>query len=196
MFLKKEYTISGRKANICGFLLVVPTVLLTGVPYLLIWREPGTGWRDGFISVISRNKEILQQAIDAGWWLLLLFLAGVVLHELIHGICMAGFAKNGRKAVSFGFNIKALAPYAHCKEPLPVAAYRISLIMPAVLMGDIPVLAGWISGNILVLLFGTLFTLAAAGDFIILWMSRGIETGLLQDHPDKIGFIRIETSTF
>ena len=85
-----------------------------------------------------------------------------------------------------------MAPYAHCREPLSPGAYRLSIVMPGLLLGDIPVLAGWCTGNVLVLLFGVLFCWAAAGDVVILWLSRNIATGMLQDHPDKIGFIHIQ----
>ena len=185
----KEYTLSGRQANWYGFLFVIPVLLLDGVPYLLIWYEKGLGWRDGLLSVFYQNQAIIQQAIDAKWLLLLLFLTFIVLHELIHGTVMAAFAKNGWKSVSFGFNIKAFAPYAHCSEPLTPDAYRISLVMPGFLLGDVPALAGWFTGNILFLFFGILFTWAAAGDVILLWLSRNITDGMLQDHPEKIGFV-------
>ena len=187
----KEYTVSGFFANLCGFFFLIPVLLLYVVPYVLIWRDPGTGVTDGLLSCISQNTELIRRAIDVFWLIIPIIFAGIVLHELIHGIFMSAFAKGGRKSVSFGFNIKAVAPYAHCKEPLTPTAYRICLMMPAALLGDLPVLIAWLSGNILFLFFGILFSWAAAGDFLILWMSRRIETGMLQDHPDKIGFIHI-----
>ena len=188
----KEYILSGRQANFYGLLFVVPVLLVAGVPYILIWYEPcEKGW-DSFFSIIHRNQAIIQQAIEHKWWLLVLLFAGIVLHELIHGICMALSARNGWKSVSFGFNLKALAPYAHCKEPLTPCAYRLSLVMPGILLGDVPVLVGWFTGNILFLFFGILFYWAASDDIIVLWMSRNITGGMLQDHPDKTGFIHIE----
>jgi hypothetical protein len=186
------YTISGRQANCYGLLLAIPVLLIAGIPYILIWCEKELAWRDSLFFIVDRNREIIQQAIDAKWWLFLSLLAGMVLHELIHGIVMAAFAKNGWKSVSFGFNIKAFAPYAHCKEPLTPDAYRMSLVMPCFLLGDIPVLVSWFTGNIMFLFFGILFTWAAAGDLILLWMSRNITGGMLQDHPEKIGFVHIE----
>ena len=187
-----EKTISGRQANWYGFLFVIPIVLIDGIPYLLIWCEKGLGWRNGLLSVIEQNTAIIQQAIDVKWWLLLLFFTGVVLHELIHGIVMAAYANNGWKSVSFGFNIKAFAPYAHCKEPLTPNTYRFSLVMPGFLLGDVPVIISLFTGNILFLFFGILFTWAAAGDVILLWLSRNIDNGMLQDHPEKIGFVHLE----
>jgi len=187
----KEYTLSGRQANLYGLLFGIPVLLLAGIPYMFIWCDVGRGWPDVLFPVIERNNIVVLQAIDTKWWLILLIFAGILLHELIHGVCMVAFAKNGWKSVSFGFNIKAIAPYAHCKEPLHPDAYRLSLVMPGFLLGDIPVLTGWFTGNILFLLFGILFTWAAAGDVMLLWMSRNITGGMLQDHPDKIGFVHV-----
>jgi hypothetical protein len=188
----KEYTLSGRRANLYGLLFAVPVLLLAGIPYIFIWSEPGHGWPDCLRSIIHLNTAGIQWAIDAKWRLFLLLLAGIVLHELIHGICMAASAGNGWKSVSFGFNAKAIAPYAHCREPLTPDAYRLSLVMPGFLLGDIPVLISWFTGNILFLFFGILFCWAASGDVTVLWMSRNITGGMLQDHPDKAGFVHIE----
>jgi hypothetical protein len=191
------YILSGRQANLYGLLFVVPAILLAGIPYILIWCEFGNGWAYNLLAVLSQNTAIIQMVIHNSLWLFLVplaIIAGVVMHELIHGICMAAFAKDGWKSVSFGFNVKAFAPYAHCKEPLTPNAYRFSLVMPGILLGDIPVLIGWFTGNILFLAFGILFYWAASGDVILLWMSRKITGGMIQDHPDKIGFIHIEST--
>ena len=187
-----EYTLSGRQANLYGLLIGIPILLLVTVPYIIIWCDLGRGWPDGLLPVIERNKVIILQAIDFKWYLVVFIFAGILLHELIHGVCMASFAKNGWKSVSFGFNVKAIAPYVHCKEPLHPDVYRFCLVMPGFLLGDVPALISWFTGNILFLLFGILFYWAAAGDIMILWMSRKITSGMLQDHPEKIGFLHVE----
>jgi len=187
----KEHTISGRQANVYSLLFIIPVLMLDAIPYVIIWGESG----HSLSSIFYRTMPIIQQALDAPWLLLLVplvLLIGTVLHELIHGIVMASFSKNGWKSVAFGVNLRALTPYAHCKEPLSPNAYRLSLALPGILLGDVPVLISWFTGNILFLLFGILFTLAAAGDVIILWLSRNITDGMLQDHPEKIGFVHIE----
>ena len=137
---------------------------------------------------------IIQAVIQNSLWSFLaplLIFFGIVVHELIHGLCMLAFTKNGRKSVSFGFNVKALTPFAHCKEPLSPDVYRFTLVMPGILLGDVPVLISWFTGNILFLLFGILFTWAAAGDVAVLWLSRNISGGLLLDHPNKVGFVHL-----
>ncbi|MDR1155617.1 MAG: DUF3267 domain-containing protein [Bacteroidales bacterium] len=187
----KEYTLSGRQANLYGLLFAMPVLLSAAVPYIFIWSE-ANGWQDRLHSIIHLNEANIQWAIDVKWLLFLLLLAGTALHELIHGVCMAALARGGWKSVSFGFNVKAIAPYAHCREALTPCAYRLSLAMPGLLLGDLPVLISWYTGNLLFLFFGILFCWAASGDMIILWLSRNITDGMLQDHPDKIGFIHLE----
>lgn len=192
----KEYTLSGFQVNLYGLLFVLPVLLLAGVPFLLIWCDMKLGWPDCFFPLIQQNKPILQSAIQNPLWLFmapLLIFFGIVMHELIHGLSMVAFTKNRWKSVSFGFNVRALAPFAHCSEPLKPDVYRFTLVMPGILLGDVPVIISWFTGNILFLCFGILFTWAAAGDVTVLWLSRHITGGMLQDHPDKVGFVHIDT---
>ena len=188
----KSYTLSGLKANLYGLLFALPALTLAGLPYMLIWCDFGRGFPDGLLPVISRNTTIILMIIDNPTrllWAPLAIIAGIVLHELIHGAIMAACAENGWKSISFGFSLKSFAPYTHCSEPLKPNSYRASLIMPGILLGDIPVMISWITGNVLFLIFGIIFYCAAAGDMILLWMSRNITDGMMQDHPEKIGFV-------
>ena len=75
------------------------------------------------------------------------FLGGVVLHELIHGIAWAYFGNKPLTAIRFGFKLSALTPYAHCREPLPASVYRIGAAAPAVLLGLVPVLVATVTGT-------------------------------------------------
>ena len=43
---------------------------------------------------------------------------GIVAHEAIHGLSWAYFSGRPLSAVKFGFQVKTLTPYAHCKEPI------------------------------------------------------------------------------
>ena len=185
------YTLSGRQANLYQLFFVIPVLFLAGVPYMLIWCDMKLGWPGCFLPVMQHNMPVIQEIIQNPLWMLLatlIIFLGVVMHELIHGLTMAAFTKNGWKSVSFGFNVSAFAPYTHCNEPLSPDIYRLTLVMPGILLGDVPVLISWFTGNILFLFFGILFTLAASSDVIVLWMSRKITDGKLLDHPDKIGF--------
>ena len=61
--------------------------------------------------------------------------------------------------------------------------------MPAVVLGLVPSFIAYLSGNIFWLLFGLFFTVAAAGDFIIVdTLRKENPNDLVQDHPTKIGY--------
>ena len=108
-----SYTLSGLKANLYGLLFAVPAILFAGVPYIIIWCDLARGLPDGILPVIHRNMTVIQKVLDVPWslaWVLAALFVGIVLHEALHGIVMAVFAKNGWKSVSFGFNIKVFAP--------------------------------------------------------------------------------------
>lgn len=80
----------------------------------------------------------------------------------------------------------AVAP--HCTEPLEVKAYRIGACLPGVLLGVVPALIGIISGSGELLLWGLLFTLAARGDMLVVWLIRHVPAEqLIEDHPHCAG---------
>lgn len=113
---------------------------------------------------------------------------GIVLHELIHGITWAKFAKNKIKSIKYGVMWQSLTPYCHCEEPLLVRHYIIGAFMPGLVLGLIPSLLAVITGSFLLILFGLFFTLAACGDFMMInILRRESMDSLVQDHPKKIG---------
>lgn len=123
---------------------------------------------------------------------MLIFTLGIVLHELIHGIAWiwASGLRNF-KYIKFGILKASLTPYCHCTEPMKRNPYITGAVMPAIILGIIPLLIGLIYGNIPIFLFGYFFTLAAIGDFVMIYyLVRYVdENSNIQDHPSKIGFI-------
>jgi hypothetical protein len=195
MQVKEEITISAIKANIYSIAFVVPILLLLGLPYYALWSN----------EVQSGIREITGEEGSLDFWLvvyqasrlsissLAFILIGIVIHELVHGITWAIFCKSGWMSIKFGIIWKALTPYAHCKEPLRVGAYRLGTVMPAIVVGLIPALFGIFTGNVAVFLYGLFFTWSAGGDFIMLWLTRNLKKEQwVQDHPDTIGCYVLE----
>ncbi|HYG01184.1 MAG TPA: DUF3267 domain-containing protein [Chryseosolibacter sp.] len=179
--LKEEITMTEREANMKALLLIFPIMTLILTPYLALhldsfttestkaWLDTWGGWK-GIISMLA------------------ILISGIIAHELIHGITFALFAREGFRSIRFGILMKSMTPYCHCKEPLTATQYRISTIMPAIVLGIIPALIGIYNGSAGLLLFGLFFTIAAGGDFLILYLLRKQPTNvLIQDHPEKIG---------
>ena len=80
------------------------------------------------VAVVGQLPEAAESAAaswrGADFVLIFLFcLLLIFVHELIHGITWAVFAKKGRKAISFGFIPQYLTPYCTCNEPLKKGEY-------------------------------------------------------------------------
>lgn len=122
-----------------------------------------------------------------------LLLFGILAHELIHIFAWALFAKKSLKAFRLGFQWQSIAPYAHCKEPMDIQSYRIGSFAPGLLLGILPWLISLFTGDTLLFFYGLLYTTAAGGDFLILWILRDIKPNtLVEDHPSNAGCYIIE----
>ena len=106
---------------------------------------------------------------------LLIFLLGIIVHELIHGIFIAIFSKNRFKDVKFGVSTnEVIAPYCDFKEDLNIWKFRICAIMPTIVLAFIPIILGFIIHDFIYLLGGCLFLIAGAGDFYLLWITKNL----------------------
>ncbi len=174
---KEKLTIDLVWANIFSLLILIPIFLIFGVPFYLLW---------GSEIELQNIREMLQASNTL--FIVMIMILGVIMHELIHGISWAIFAKKGFKSMKFGVLWKMLTPYCHCKEPLKVKHYIIGGIMPAIILGIIPAFLSIIIGNFELLLFGVFFTIVAAGDFLIINLIRKENLNdLVQDHPSEAG---------
>ncbi len=174
---KEKLTIDLVWANKFGLLILIPIVLVFGLPFYLVWR-----------SELDFKGIFGGLGLSASIYVFGIILLGIVVHELIHGITWAIFAKNGLKSMKFGVMWKMLTPYCHCKEPLKVKEYIIGAIAPGIILGILPAVVAIFNGSIGLLIFGIFFTMAACGDFLIINLIRK-ENGhdLVQDHPTEAG---------
>lgn len=180
---KTELTMSAGKANLLAFALVIPLFLFYMLAYYVMW--PGQFSLQNLKAVTQTHKTLIMYMPAI---MLLVFVVGAAIHEMLHGFTWAFFCKNGLSSIKYGVHWKALTPYCHCKEVLPLRAYMLGGAMPGLVMGVLPAVIGIATGNFLVFLFGLFFTLAAAGDMLILIMLRNQKKDdMVQDHPDLIG---------
>ncbi|GAA4317074.1 hypothetical protein GCM10023143_28950 [Compostibacter hankyongensis] len=153
---QKRLSAAAARANLYALLFVMPIFVLYAVPYRMIW-----------------GRNLATAALGVKWphpLLLLLCLgAGILLHELIHGLTWAFFCRSGLRSVRFGILWRSLTPYCHCTAPLKRWQYKTGALMPALLLGLGPALYGLATGALSALCFGFIFTLAGAGDFLIVW---------------------------
>lgn len=120
-------------------------------------------------------------------------IAGIVVHELIHGLTWALFAKRGFRAISFGVIWKYLTPYCHCDEPLLKRHYMLGAFMPCLLLGIVPAVLSLFLGLVWLYIFGVVFISAAAGDLMVMWrLRKEKDTALVLDHPSEAGYLVYE----
>ncbi|MGL4412586.1 MAG: DUF3267 domain-containing protein [Bacteroidales bacterium] len=179
-YSRENLTINVVKANIFAILLLIPTSLLFGIPYYLIWGASTEHF--GLNRGIKAESDIFETIP-----FIFILILGIILHELIHGITWARFAKDGFKSIRFGMMWKMITPYCHCKEPLTVKHYIIGGIAPIVL-GIIPAIISIFIGSLDLLLTGIVFTIASSGDLMIINLLRKERSSdYVHDHPSEAG---------
>ena len=172
---KKDVSISMSEATVKSLVISIPIAVLQTLPFFLLHGFPAT----------PTNANMTLYGFS------LLF--GILAHELIHMFAWALFAKKPLSVFKLGFQWKSLTPYAHCKEPMDIRPYRIGSYMPGLLLGILPWLVSLFTGDLLLFIFGLLYTTAAGGDFLILWIIRSIKLNtLVEDHPTNAGCYIIE----
>lgn len=170
--IKEDLSISVMKANLYAVLTSLPFILLFSINYIYLWGVES--FSKGFIIFNFR-------------YFLPVILIGIPIHKIIHWIVLI-IGKKSVKNVKFGFHIKVLSPYVHCKEPVAVQLYRIATIMPGIILGILPSVYGIITGGSLILFWGLVFIFAAGGDLLVLWLTRKVSIDeYVLDHPKKAG---------
>jgi hypothetical protein len=175
---KKEITVEAGKANVMSILIPILPMIILALPFYFFWKG-NYGKSFGNITYGTKTAIILGSIIF-----------GLIIHELIHGLTWSVFTTKGLKSIKFGVIWKILTPYCHCLEPLKVWQYMLGSIMPFFMMGVLPSLAAYLTGNLFLLIYGMIFTLAAGGDLLLIWMLRKENrTDRVMDHPGKMGCI-------
>jgi hypothetical protein len=189
--LKQEYTVSINRIYVLSLLILLGIIVCFLLPYALIWGEPFISYLRYYISEREYHWDSVffyLLFLRDLFRILLFLIIGAVLHELLHGIFWIFFTEKGIRSLKFGISESDFSPYIHCKEPIPVRIYRAGIFLPGLVLGIIPAVLAIFTGRFWLLMFGSFFSWAASGDFIILCMIRKLKKNVLvQDHPEKIG---------
>ncbi|MBB5171945.1 DUF3267 domain-containing protein [Texcoconibacillus texcoconensis] len=165
-----DETMDAEKVNklVNVWTLVLAVVLI--IPY---WRI----WGIGEYEISLMFKVIISYFIF------------ILVHELLHLIGYIFVGKASIDQVKLGIIWKYLMPYAHCKVPMKITHYKISVLLPFIL-GIVPIIFAFLYGNGFWFIIGFLMTVGSLGDFIIIWILRKYPREVyIQDHPSKIGCI-------
>ena len=175
-----DLTVGMVYENVMAILLGLPIILFLLILYLLrLFYGPesaAASWRGADFVLIFL------------FCLLLIFV-----HELIHGITWAVFAKKGRKAISFGFIPQYLTPYCTCNEPLKKGEYITGALMPALLLGFLPAAGAIVTGSAVLFCISAVMIFAGGGDLTIVLKLLRYKTessdALYLDHPYQAGLV-------
>jgi hypothetical protein len=170
----REITFEGTRLTVILIAMMIPFYIGGDKLFDLLWKgEP----------------RLLQVNVPA-WTKYTAVVAAIFVHELIHGLIFALYAKNGFKAIKFGFSKTMASPYCHCKDPLKVKHYRRAGIAPFIILGLIPLAFAMFTGVNWIKTFGLLFSIGGFGDLLIWIKLMKFDSNLMiRDHPEKMGFI-------
>ena len=183
---QRKVTINLAWANVFALIFFAFVALTSSAAWYVLWGTPSFGDFGG-----SLLKDV--NPLGAAVLVLVMLVAGIVAHELIHGITWAYFAKHGFRSIRFGVIWAMLTPYCHCKEPLIIRHYRLGALTPLIILGILPLLLAYPLRSVPLLLWGIIFITSAAGDILIICKLRKEPASLLaQDHPKEAGCIIFE----
>ncbi|MEL7833316.1 DUF3267 domain-containing protein [Fodinibius sp. Rm-B-1B1-1] len=167
-------TVSFGMANVGALITTLP------ICAAFLWGYIGLfGWEAIFLPLLSAADILVIMAV---------IVVGIVAHEGIHALSWSWFDGIPRRHIHFGFKWSTITPYVHCDVPITTRNYRWGTAMPGIILGFLPSFAAMATQNIWMLYFGLIFTMAAGGDFLILWLLRKIDADtMVQDHPELIG---------
>jgi hypothetical protein len=169
---REDRSVSMGRANVWTLLVLGPAVVILTAGFVLLH-----GWWPLALS----GLRLLPVA-------LLAVAAGVLAHEVLHLLAWKVAAGLPWSDVRLGFQWRTLTPYAHARSPMSARAYRIGAVTPGVILGLVPVALGLAMASGAWFLFGLLFTFAAGGDALILYLLRGVPPdSLVSDHPERAG---------
>ena len=171
-----EITLSITKANIYGTMFFIVIIGISIIIHSMLW---------GFDSI--------DNVLNSGYFLyvfIMVVIFGSIIHEFLHGFGYVVFGGVSWKEVKFGVIWRWLIPYAGCRVPITLSAYRLSIILPGIVLGIIPTFIGLMLGNGWLTIWGSFSIAGAFGDlmiFILLLKHSTAKTNLVFDNPNKIG---------
>ena len=173
----KNVIINTKKAKYLALLVMFPFMALT------FWLYNN---KNGF------NLDGISWGYAVALPLLILFL--IIMHELIHGITWAIFAKNHFHTIDFGIVWSTLSPYCACFEPLKKWQYLLGTAMPTLVLGGGGAVAAVMTNQLLLFFAAEYMILSGGGDFQLIL--RSILTDKRESvycaHPYECGFVVFE----
>lgn len=180
-YIKKPITFTIEQAAQLYIRLMGVLVIIVVVPFIVIHFQSLSFYFSHFNWLIFL-KDIFLFVVS--------MFIGIVLHEAIHGLTWALFVKERLRAIKFGIMKQHFTPYCHCKGFLRVKHYVAGAIMPAIILGLLPILWAFANGSPMLFFLGVYFIVAASGDFLIIYLLRNEDcNNYVKDHKTLPGCI-------
>lgn len=180
-YREEKLTVSVIRANVMTLVYALPIIAVLLVAFCLLNKG-------AIAAYVSADTALLEIFIS-----LLVLVALIVVHELVHGLTWACFTSNGWKAISFGFIAKYLTPYCTCNQPLKKGQYLAGSLMPTILLGIVPCVVATFIGSVSVFGVGALMIFAGGGDLTIsaklLSFRPNSKDVVYFDHPYEVGLV-------
>ncbi len=169
-YVPVQRTISILAANIWALVLIA----LAYVPGWLAMGKPS-------LHTLYQVDEPTHTLVNL-LWLSLMLVGGIVIHELVHGLTWTLLLRKGFSHLSFG--MISGAAYCHIDVPMSKRHYVIGALMPLLLVGVVPWVAGIAAGSLLWMFVGSIFIGGASGDLMIVHALRhDPPDAMVYDHP-------------
>ena len=176
-YVTKEHTISVLTANLMAFVIALPIVIICGVIYFNVYHPFDKN--NTAVIYISSVELILG---------LILMIAFIFIHELLHGMTWKRFCKD-KKSISYWLMWKQATPYCCCVEPLTFKGYILGGLMPFIVIGIGLFIVALVLENTMIFILSMFNIIGASGDLTIALMLLKCRKSVIIDHPTKCGFV-------
>ncbi|WP_300700585.1 hypothetical protein [Bacteroides sp.] len=149
-----EVKLSAKSINIRGLIYFFILLIAGTCLFVYVWDEFSSyniGYRMGTIG---------KQFKDGGFILFLLLLA--LVYMLIQTGVLYWFSGKNRKSLRWQGSLTGVGFYLTC--PITLKYYRVALLLPGILLGLLPTIHGFCTGNAIVFYMGMFGLLTASAD--------------------------------
>ena len=176
-YVRHDLMIDLGKANRFALLLLIPLFIIGYGLYYLVYHR---------IDFFKSSLVIY----------IFVFVAAIVVHELIHGLCWSFFTPHHFGDIQFGFIKTSFTPYCTCLIPLKKGEYIFGSVMPLIILGILPMIIAIAIGNGALLFLGVVMADSAAGDIMVIQKVLGFKSNadeiVYMDHPTEAGCVVFE----
>jgi hypothetical protein len=148
-YVRKNATVGMVAANIWALVVMAPLMLL-------LWFSFEFFHPDTILKIFDTTTFIM---------IYLLNFIFIVIHELIHGLCMYTF--NGHDKTTIDYGVHQMTPYCSCQVPLKKWQYYIVLLAPTVVLCAVLGTIALATGSLVAIGLALIMALGGGGDCLI-----------------------------